>query len=317
MDEFQQSVEYVQTFINTEIVSVRGQKYARLDNRNHLLVYSQVTCPPRFVEIVTKYPSVSITFPDGHGNPLPYAIVSEKQWAEMDLGKVRPDISEAFYDEEYYRPSLKNECYIDYTWELQSHLWIERAGQIIDVFGPSSLLDIGCAKGFLLKAMSLRGVAGQGVDISQWAVDHCEPEVSGKLRQFDLTGGGPLPFTDGSFDVVHSDMTMEHIDAEFIPHCLTEMYRVSRKWVLLGVPLGPSKDSRPYGDVSHKSIFCPSWWISKAHEAGLLFDWRYSKFFAARTNPEFIGESVRFVFVKDKLDSDCPWDRLGIKVDIL
>jgi len=311
--DMQSEIEYVQGFVNREIVNVRGQKHARMDNRNRLLVYAPSMCPERFVESVGKY-GMKMTFPDELGKPILYAIVSEKEWAGMRFDD-KTDTGAAFFDERYYIPGMKNECYTEYSWEVQRDIWMEHARELMDLYRPSSFLDIGCAKGFLLKALFLQGVENvRGVDISQWAVDHCEPEVRGRVQQFDLSSGSPLPSEDGSFDVVNADSVMEHLDSSVVSRVMREMYRVSRKWVVISFPLGLTGYSRPWGDPSHKSIFCPGWWIGKAHDVGLLFDWRYSKFSAVWNNPDFIAESARLVFVKDRLDSDCPWDKLSIEV---
>ena len=313
MDELQEAVIYVQDFINSQIANIRGQKYGRLDNRNRLLVYCPSVCPKKFVDNVVKY-GMTIDFPDESGVPILYKLVSEKEWSEMRFD-AKHDTDPSFFDAAYYRPSLKNDFYSEYTWSFQYDILMEHAKSMIDWFHPSSFLDVGAAKGFLLKALLLQGVKEvRGIDISQWAIDHCEPEVKGWLQQFDLSTGNPLPFADNSFDIVNSDSTLEHLDSSVIPRVLRDFYRVSKKWVLVSFPLGLTDYSRPWGDPSHKSVYCPSWWISKAHDVGLLFDWRYSKFTAAKNNPEFVAEAAHMVFVKDKLDSDCPWDKLSIKV---
>src|SRR5437016_6014955 len=64
--------------------------------------------------------------------------------------------------------------------------WIPVARNIIAHFGLRAgdrVLDIGCAKGFLLRELmaELPGLEVCGLDISQYALAHCHAEVAGRL----------------------------------------------------------------------------------------------------------------------------------------
>ncbi len=63
------------------------------------------------------------------------------------------------------------------------------------------VLDVGCAKGFLVKDLhdSLPGLEASASTSRDYALMHCEPEVVGRLH---LGNAEKLPFPDGSFDCV-------------------------------------------------------------------------------------------------------------------
>ena len=46
------------------------------------------------------------------------------------------------------------------------------------------ILDFGCAKGFLVKAMRILDVAAQGVDVSKYAIDRVDGEEEAKARVY-------------------------------------------------------------------------------------------------------------------------------------
>src|SRR5271165_4262601 len=76
--------------------------------------------------------------------------------------------------------------------DLIAH-WSLRAGMRV--------LDIGCGKGFLVKDLmtACPGLEAFGLDISIYALTHCEPETVGRLH---LGNAVSLPFPDHSFDAV-------------------------------------------------------------------------------------------------------------------
>ena len=84
--------------------------------------------------------------------------------------------------------------------------WRAVARDIIAHFGLKAgmrVLDVGCGKGFLVKDLMLErtGLEVFGLDISLYALTHCEPEVVGRLH---LGSAEQLPFPDRAFDCVLS-----------------------------------------------------------------------------------------------------------------
>ena len=91
----------------------------------------------------------------------------------------------------------------------------------------SSLLDVGCAKGFMLFdfARLIPGISIKGIDISEYAIRHSKPEVRDHLQIADAQS---LPFKDNSFDIVISINTVHNLDKVGCANALREIERVSR-----------------------------------------------------------------------------------------
>jgi SAM-dependent methyltransferase len=92
---------------------------------------------------------------------------------------------------------------------------------------PSSLLDVGCGDGALLKAIAACGCRAHGVDTD-------EPGIA-KLRADGLSAEAApaeaLPFPEASFDVVAFSYTTHHLAD--LPRAFGEALRVARKAVLI------------------------------------------------------------------------------------
>ncbi|CAM3938846.1 class I SAM-dependent methyltransferase [Pseudoalteromonas byunsanensis] len=91
----------------------------------------------------------------------------------------------------------------------------------------SSLLDVGCAKGFMLYDLQqhIPGIKLHGLDVSQYALDNAKEEVKDLLS---LGNAKALPFEDNSFDVVMSINTIHNLDEQECAMALREIERVSR-----------------------------------------------------------------------------------------
>jgi SAM-dependent methyltransferase len=71
-------------------------------------------------------------------------------------------------------------------------------------------LDLGCGDGRFTAELARTGAAATGVDIAEAALKRARaahPDLDFRLAPFD----GPLPFDDGSFDVVWSSEVIEHV----------------------------------------------------------------------------------------------------------
>jgi SAM-dependent methyltransferase len=107
--------------------------------------------------------------------------------------------------------------------------WIPVAKDIIQHFdlGPGRrVLDVGCAKGFLVK--DLRKVCPDleafGLDISEYALLNCEPEVVGRLH---LGTCERLPFPDDSFDAVIAKDVIHNLDRDGCIRAVREIERIA------------------------------------------------------------------------------------------
>jgi SAM-dependent methyltransferase len=91
----------------------------------------------------------------------------------------------------------------------------------------SKILDIGCAKGFMLHDFSelIPGIQVQGIDISNYAIENCMPSVKGLVQVADAR---ELPFEDDSFDLAISVTTVHNFDRPECIKALKEIERVSK-----------------------------------------------------------------------------------------
>lgn len=107
--------------------------------------------------------------------------------------------------------------------------WLPVARDIITHFGLKGggrILDVGCAKGFLVKDLmtACPGLEAFGLDISEYALTHCPPEVAGRLH---LGNCMKLPFPDNSFDAVISLNTIHNLERQDAITAIREIQRLA------------------------------------------------------------------------------------------
>ncbi len=92
----------------------------------------------------------------------------------------------------------------------------------------SKILDIGCAKGFMLYDFkkSIPGIEVQGIDISSYAIENSKEGVKEFLQVGDARR---LPFPDNHFDLVISITTLHNLTKEDMKIALKEIMRVTKK----------------------------------------------------------------------------------------
>jgi len=97
-----------------------------------------------------------------------------------------------------------------------------------------SVLDIGCYDGLLLRALRDDGIEKHGLDISAECVEIARERHGVKAKVADVSG--PLPYADGSFDLVIASEIIEHlVDTDAF---LREISRVlsDRGWAFVSTP---------------------------------------------------------------------------------
>jgi len=108
--------------------------------------------------------------------------------------------------------------------------WVPVAQDIVEHFGLKSgdrILDVGCAKGFMLHdfQLLLPRLKVTGIDISTYAIDHAIETVKPCLRVGNCKS---LPYADSSFDLVLAINVVHNLDLEDCKQAIREIQRVSR-----------------------------------------------------------------------------------------
>ncbi len=91
----------------------------------------------------------------------------------------------------------------------------------------SSVLDVGCAKGFMMHDLAelIPGITVRGIDISEYAIENAIEDMKPFV---ELGNAVNLPFENNSFDVVISITTVHNLEREDCAKALQEVERVSR-----------------------------------------------------------------------------------------
>lgn len=171
-----------------------------------------------------------------------------------------------FYDRAYFDGTGKsNYCSYDHgSSPFEAH-----ADAVAAVLREYSLagpvLDIGCAKGYLVAELRRRGIDAHGVDWSPYAIAEAPADVRPFVQR---AGAHELPFADGRFALAVSFDVLEHMDLAYAQQALPEIARVSR-WQLHQVNTGRLDAWRYEGDASHCTRMPIGEWQALAATLGL------------------------------------------------
>ena len=107
----------------------------------------------------------------------------------------------------------------------------------------SKILDVGCAKGFMLYDFYKLNpnLDLHGIDISKYAIDNSVPEIKNKLQVANAT---KLPYEDNFFDLVIAINTIHNLDKDECEIALKEISRVSKKNAFITVDAFNNEDEK-------------------------------------------------------------------------
>lgn len=142
--------------------------------------------------------------------------------------------------------------------------------------GPGSrVLEVGCAKGYVLVEFHKLGLEVAGIDLSDYAVDHSYPDI----KEFISIGdASQIPFDDDSFDFVLGKEVLPHLPEDKLRSTIQECMRVSRGPVFFEIQCGTTPLELDYmlrWDCTHKTVRPPEWWNELFNELGFTGDVHY------------------------------------------
>ena len=107
--------------------------------------------------------------------------------------------------------------------------------------GVTSVLDVGCAKGYMLYDFKQTNACPNmaGIDISEYAIEQSFPDIRKFLR---VGNAKDLPYPDDSFDLVVSVNTIHNLPLGDCERSIREIGRVSRKHSFITVDAWRNKE---------------------------------------------------------------------------
>lgn len=179
------------------------------------------------------------------------------------------------YDQDYYENGIATgkSCYENYRWIPE--LTIPMAMTLIDhldISRTDKILDYGCSKGFLVKALRILHRNAWGVDCSRYAVANADSGVAQYIGltspDFRITfpkNGYQLPPV---FDYCIAKDVFEHIPVEVLVKVLRTLPAVN---LFVVVPLGNGERYNIpvfHMDITHIHWESMEWWESFFRECG-------------------------------------------------
>lgn len=137
------------------------------------------------------------------------------------------------FDEAYFMDGIRSgkSNYVSYQWMPERSLSFAKA--LIDTLGikrDESCLDLGCARGYAVKALRRLGVNAVGFDTSEWAIKNCDPEV----EKYVSTAMPPQA------DYVLAKDVFEHVPIDELRAYIKWIFGHCEKAALIMVPLSPA-----------------------------------------------------------------------------
>jgi ubiquinone/menaquinone biosynthesis C-methylase UbiE len=160
--------------------------------------------------------------------------------------------------------------------------WVATVKNFIEYYAlkpNSSILDIGCAKGFMLKDFKslLPDSKLKGIDISNYAIENAHRDVKNFLIQGNAIA---LPFSDRTFDLVISINTIHNLKKKDCVESLKEIQRVSKgnSFVMVdGWRSEVEKEKLEAWVLTAQTILSVEQWIELFNEAGYTGDYAFWK----------------------------------------
>lgn len=195
------------------------------------------------------------------------------------------------FNREYFEDGVRNRvsAYENYRWMPERT--IREASSIINNIQFTTVLDYGCAKGFMVYALRLLGKDAYGVDVSEYAITNCHEKVK---KYLDVINSAEELY--GGWDLIIAKDVLEHIPKEIIPSVLSE-FRRRCKNLFVAVPLGDGKRYRirEYEmDVTHIVREPEEWWLTTIVDAGFkikYFDYEFGHLKENWTKPHPYGNA--------------------------
>lgn len=200
------------------------------------------------------------------------------------------------YDKKYY-DSYKSESCMKYErgngWE---DVFKKISQNIVSEINPKSVLDVGCAFGFLVEALRDSNVEAYGIDVSDYAISQVRDDIKEYCKVQNISEK-----LQKKYDLITCIEVVEHIDSELIPIVIENICNATENVIFSSTPF-------EYEDETHISVHGPEYWAEQFCKHGFYHDINYDCSYISvqamrfrkgkKTNCEIVREYERMLFEK-------------------
>lgn len=165
------------------------------------------------------------------------------------------------YTMEYY----KSGCGTDYT---KKDIWIpffdNMAERIIAKYAPVTVLDMGCAFGYLVSALRNKGVQAYGIYISEYALSQADEKIKPYVKTMSALDELPDYFPK-KYDLVVSIEMIEHLYADDGLKVIKKMTEYSDRILI-------SSTDNDFTEPTHVNVQPKEYWCEKFAEYNYFRD---------------------------------------------
>jgi glycosyltransferase involved in cell wall biosynthesis len=194
----------------------------------------------------------------------------------------------SFFDAYYYehgcgRPYERDEGWLNFFDGI--------AKRIIEESEPKTVLDAGCALGFLVEAFRNRGVEAFGVDISKYAIEN----VYADIKPYCWVGSVCEPFPQ-KYDLITSIEVLEHLPQPDSEKAIANLCAHANEIIFSSTPFD-------YKESTHFNVQPPEYWAEQFARCGFYRDlesdmsfitpWAVKFVKTNRSNPRLVREYER------------------------
>jgi SAM-dependent methyltransferase len=145
---------------------------------------------------------------------------------------------------------------------------------------PGTVLDAGCAMGFLVETLRERGIEAWGVDISNYAIDRVAPTI----KEFCWVGSVTEPFPS-QYDMIVSIEVLEHLERKDSEKAVLNLCQHSNDILFSSTPFD-------YKEISHFNVQPPEYWAEQFARQGFYRDVDFDASFITPWAVRYMKKSV-------------------------
>ena len=209
------------------------------------------------------------------------------------------------YNKDYYENGLIKGIsgYQNYRWIPE--LTIPMAYHLIQnlpISNNQRILDYGCAKGYLVKALRLLGFDAYGVDVSEYAIDNVDSDIRKFCSLIKKTSKKNLLYQ--GYDWMIAKDVFEHIPENELSDLLKSINNIHK--IFVAIPLADDDVTGKYiiseydKDITHVIAKTHLWWKAFFENNGWKISFFDFKFHGIKENWTEISEKGNGFYILSK-----------------